>query len=128
MIAKLIVWGEDRAEAIRRLKRALREYQVRGVKTNIPFHQWMLRHPQFIEADVYTGFVDEQRGFMAMEQVYPDRHVALASAAIVALHREQERALRMVEKGAAEKSEWSEAGRREGLRLHSDASSPRRAW
>jgi acetyl-CoA carboxylase biotin carboxylase subunit len=128
MIAKLIVWGEDRAEAIRRLKRALREYQVRGVKTNIPFHQWMLRHPQFIEADFYTGFVDEQRGFMAMEQVYPDRHVALASAAIVALHREQERALRMVEKGAAEKSEWREAGRREALQVPSGASSPRRAW
>ena len=128
MIAKLIVWGEDRAEAIRRLRRALREYQVRGVKTNIPFHQWMLRHPQFIEADFHTGFVDEQRGFMAMEQVYPDRHVALASAAIVALHREQERALRMVEKGAAEKSEWREAGRREALQLPSGASSPRRAW
>ena len=128
MIAKLIVWGEDRAEALRRLKRALREYQVRGVKTNIPFHQWLLRHPQFIEADVHTGFVDEQRGFMTMQEVYPDRHVALASAAIVALHREQERALRMVEKGAAEKSEWRETGRREALQLPAGVSHPRNRW
>ena len=128
MIAKLIVWGEDRAEAIRRLKRALREYQVRGVKTNIPFHQWMLRHPRFIEGDFHTGFVDEQRGFMPREEVYPNRHVALASAAIVALHREQERALQMVEKGASEQSGWRDVGRREALRLKPDASAPGRGW
>ncbi len=125
LIAKLIVWGEDRPEAIRRLKRALREYQVRGVKTNIPFHQWILRHPQFIEGDLYTGFVDDQRGYMTMDQVYPDRHVALASAAIVALHREQERALQMVEKEATETSEWRDAGRREALQPHA---SPTRGW
>lgn len=116
MIAKLIVWGENREETVLRLRRALREYQVRGIKTNIPFHQWILRHPLFLSGDVHTGFVDQQRPLMAREEVYPDRHVALASAAIVALHREQERTLRMVEKGATEKSSWGEANRRESLR------------
>ena len=41
MIAKLITWGENRIEAILRMRRALREYQVRGIKTNISFHQWI---------------------------------------------------------------------------------------
>lgn len=128
MIAKLIVWGEDREEAMRRLRRALREYQVRGVKTNISFHQWMLRHPQFVKGEFHTGFVDEQRPFMRMEQVYPHRHVALASAAIVALNREQERALKLVEKGAAEKSEWRDAGKREGLQRFPNTAPGTRRW
>ena len=60
MIAKLITWGENRVEAILRMRRALREYQVRGIKTNISFHQWILRHPRFMSGDFNTGFIDEE--------------------------------------------------------------------
>ena len=116
MIAKLVIWGENRVEAILRTRRALREYQVRGIKTNIPFHQWILRHPRFMAGDFNTGFIDEEYRFKRKEEVYPHKDIALASAAIAALHREQERALRLLEKGAAEKSNWREAGRRAALR------------
>jgi len=116
MIAKLIIWGENRVEAILRMRRALREYQVRGIKTNIPFHQWILRHPRFMAGDFNTGFIDDEYRFMRKEELYPHKDIALASAAIAALHREQERALRLLEKGAAEKSHWREAGRRASLR------------
>ncbi|MBI2351644.1 MAG: acetyl-CoA carboxylase biotin carboxylase subunit [Deltaproteobacteria bacterium] len=116
MIAKLIIWGENRVEAILRMRRALREYQVRGIKTNIPFHQWILRHPRFMAGDFNTGFIDDEYRYMRKEEIYPHKDIALASAAIAALHREQERALRLLEKGAAEKSNWRGAGRRASLR------------
>ena len=58
MISKLIAWAPDRERAIDRLARALDEYDVGGVKTTIPFFQWMLRHPDFVSAQVDTGFLD----------------------------------------------------------------------
>jgi len=116
MIAKLIVWGENRVEAILRMRRALREYQIRGIKTNIPFHQWILRHPRFMAADFDTGFVDAEYLPMGREELYPHKEIALASAAIAALYRDQERALRLLEKGATERSQWRERGRGEALR------------
>ncbi|MBI2088332.1 MAG: acetyl-CoA carboxylase biotin carboxylase subunit [Deltaproteobacteria bacterium] len=116
MIAKLIIWGENRIEAIMRMRRALREYQVRGIKTNIPFHQWILRHPRFMAGDFNTGFIDDEYRSAQKEELYPHKDIALASAAIAALHREQERALRLLEKGAGERSLWREAGKLEPLR------------
>jgi acetyl-CoA carboxylase, biotin carboxylase subunit len=116
MIAKLIVWGEDRVEAIIRMRRALREYQVRGIKTNIPFHQWILRHPRFMAGDFTTGFIDEEYRYMRKEEILPHKDIALASAAIAALNREHERAVRMLQRGAAEKSRWRDAGRKSSLR------------
>jgi acetyl-CoA carboxylase biotin carboxylase subunit len=115
MIAKLIVWGENRVESILRMRRALREYQVRGIKTNIPFHQWILRHPRFMAGDFDTRFIDDEYRFRGREEIYPHKRIALASAAIAALRREQERALRLLERGAAERSQWRQAGRRESL-------------
>jgi acetyl-CoA carboxylase biotin carboxylase subunit len=126
MIAKLITWGENRVEAILRMRRALREYQVRGIKTNIPFHHWILRHPRFMAGNFDTGFIDDEYRFMRKEELYPHKDIALASAAIAALDREQERALRLLEKGAAEKSLWRERGRRDSLRLVSGFSG--RGW
>ena len=53
MIGKLIVYGRDRDECIRRLKRALEEYVVEGMKTTIPLHQNLVRDPEFLAGD-YT--------------------------------------------------------------------------
>jgi acetyl-CoA carboxylase biotin carboxylase subunit len=58
LIAKLIVWGETRAEAIARAHRALDEFIVVGIPTTIPFHQAVVGHPAFRAADVYTDFVE----------------------------------------------------------------------
>jgi acetyl-CoA carboxylase biotin carboxylase subunit len=126
MIAKLITWGENRVEAILRMRRALREYQVRGIKTNIPFHQWILRHPRFMTGNFDTGFIDDEYRFRGKEEIYPHKDIALASATIAALHREQELTVRLLEKGATEKSRWRERGRRESLRAASNFSG--RGW
>ncbi|HEU4343810.1 MAG TPA: acetyl-CoA carboxylase biotin carboxylase subunit [Candidatus Binatia bacterium] len=116
MIAKLITWGENRVEAILRMRRALREYQIRGIKTNISFHQWILRHPRFMSGDFSTGFIDQEYRFRSRDELYPHKEIALASAAIAALHREHERALQLLAKGAAEPSKWREQGKRRSLR------------
>ncbi|MGA9173941.1 MAG: acetyl-CoA carboxylase biotin carboxylase subunit [Thermoactinomyces sp.] len=58
MIAKLIVWGKDREEAIRRMNRALREFAVDGVYTTIPFHLKVLNHSKFISGDFHIQFLE----------------------------------------------------------------------
>ena len=58
LMAKLITWGSDRREAIARMIRALKEYQVHGVRTTIPFCLAVLQHPDFQEGRFNTGFVD----------------------------------------------------------------------
>ncbi|AFZ30408.1 acetyl-CoA carboxylase, biotin carboxylase [Gloeocapsa sp. PCC 7428] len=58
LIAKLIVWGPDRASAIKRMKRALRECALTGLPTTINFHQRILETPEFLQGDVYTNFVE----------------------------------------------------------------------
>jgi 3-methylcrotonyl-CoA carboxylase alpha subunit len=57
MIAKLVVHGADRTEALRALRVALEEYQVVGVSTNIAFLRALAGHPAFIAAEVDTGFI-----------------------------------------------------------------------
>lgn len=59
LIGKLIVWGSDRAAAIKRMKRALRECAITGVPTTIGFHQKILETPHFVKGDVYTNFVEQ---------------------------------------------------------------------
>jgi len=60
LLAKLIVWDETRDAAIARMQRALDEFIIEGVKTTIPFHQRLLRHPGFISGDTYTRFLQEE--------------------------------------------------------------------
>lgn len=57
MISKLIVWGPDRATAVQRMRRALDEYDVRGIDTNLAFHRQCIRHPAFVEGEYDTGFI-----------------------------------------------------------------------
>lgn len=60
LLAKLIVWGMDRDEALRRSRRALEEFIIDGVSTTIPFHQEVLNHPDFIAGDYDTHFVEKR--------------------------------------------------------------------
>lgn len=60
MISKLIVWGRDRGEAIVRMRRALYEYIIVGVKTNLIFHKAVMENPRFVEGALGTHFVEEE--------------------------------------------------------------------
>jgi propionyl-CoA carboxylase alpha chain len=57
MIAKLIVWGQDRTEAIERMKRAIADFKIKGVKNTLQFGQYVMNHPKFISGDFDTHFV-----------------------------------------------------------------------
>ena len=61
MISKLCVWGDDRAAAVARMRRALDEYHVRGIETNLAFHRQVLRHPAFVAGDYDTGFIERHK-------------------------------------------------------------------
>lgn len=59
MIAKLVVHSKDRTDAIQKMKRAIKDYKIRGVKTTLDFGLFVLNHPNFISGDFDTGFVDK---------------------------------------------------------------------
>jgi pyruvate carboxylase subunit A len=60
MISKLIAWGRDRNEAIARMRRALFEYVIVGVKSNTPFHKAVMENPRFIKGELGTHFIDRE--------------------------------------------------------------------
>ena len=59
LISKLVVWAEDRPHAIARMRRALQEYVVAGIKTTIPFFLWLLEQPEFVGARFHTSSLDD---------------------------------------------------------------------
>jgi acetyl-CoA carboxylase biotin carboxylase subunit len=59
MISKLIAWAEDRPGAIARMRRALAEYLVSGIKTTLPFFRWLLEQPEFRSGQFHTTYLDE---------------------------------------------------------------------
>ncbi len=59
LIGKLIVWGEDRPTAIKRMKRALREFAITGIPTTISFHQKILDNSEFLAGNIYTNFIEQ---------------------------------------------------------------------
>jgi 3-methylcrotonyl-CoA carboxylase alpha subunit len=88
MIAKLITWGGDRDEAIRRMQAALAETDVIGVKTNLGFLQQLVKHQAFIDGATDTGFIPRHRAaLMVDEKNCPDE--ALIAAALFELSREE---------------------------------------
>ncbi|UCF07844.1 MAG: acetyl-CoA carboxylase biotin carboxylase subunit [Thermoplasmata archaeon] len=60
LLSKLIVWGRDRGEAMARMKRALWEYRIEGIKTNIPFHEVVLDNEFFVKGEYTTHFIKER--------------------------------------------------------------------
>jgi propionyl-CoA carboxylase alpha chain len=85
MIAKLIVHGRDRHEAIARMREALNAFVIRGISSNIPFQAALLAHPKFVAGDFNTGFIAENwpSGFRAEDVPHedPDFLVAMAAGA-----------------------------------------------
>ena len=83
MIAKLIVHGKDRLDAIAKMREALNGFVIRGVSSNIPFQAALLAHPRFVAGDFNTGFIAENysQGFRAEDVPHadPDSLVALAA-------------------------------------------------
>ena len=85
MIAKLIVYGRDRRDAIAKMREALNGFVIRGIGSNIPFQAALLAHPKFVAGDFNTGFIAEHygKGFSSADVQHEDPLFLVALAAFV---------------------------------------------
>jgi acetyl-CoA carboxylase biotin carboxylase subunit len=114
MIAKVITWGETRQEAIDRMQRALAEFILSGIKTNIVLHRSILRHPKFLDGSYTTQFLEKNFEVIEPELFKEvDEHVFLIAAAITAYNDRKSKDVRQLNIH----SNWKTAGRRLQLRM-----------
>ncbi len=112
MIAKLIVHGKDRTEAIQQMRDALNAFYIRGVSSSIPFQAALMQHPRFCSGSFNTGFIAEEypKGFHA-EDVPHEDFGFLAAVAACARRKYIDRAVRISHqaRGMARKvgAEWT---------------------
>jgi 3-methylcrotonyl-CoA carboxylase alpha subunit len=88
MIAKLIVWDEDRPLALARLRQALAECEIVGPKSNIEFLEHLIRHPTIVEARIDTGYLDRHLDDVLPVSAAPDPALLAAAAVVCLLHDE----------------------------------------
>jgi acetyl/propionyl-CoA carboxylase alpha subunit len=115
LISKLIVWGETRAEAILRMRRALEEYKIVGVRTNIPFHQNLMDSHRFMGGQFDTRFVEERFSMEAAEEGKSTRPEIAAIIATLVAHQQTQRAAHIIQRGERDTSNWKWLGRWERL-------------
>jgi acetyl-CoA carboxylase biotin carboxylase subunit len=118
LIAKLVAWAGTRGEAIERMSRALREYEVVGIKTTIPFFVWLMRQPEFLSARFDTTYLDAllaaRRGESFSRVSDEEAHTIAVAAALDAWFRAT--AASAGPAGRRGGSAWTIAARREALR------------
>mgnify|MGYP005840388167 CR=1 FL=1 len=114
MIAKLIVYGENRAEAILRMRRALNEYRIAGIKTSIPFHQEIMDSTEFIWGTFDTGFLSRRR-IGPRSPMSPEHERLAAVVAAMIEHEEGRQAIAHIgaqnANGETGVNHWKLAGR-----------------
>jgi acetyl-CoA carboxylase biotin carboxylase subunit len=120
LIAKLIVWGRNRREAIERMKRALWEYHIHGVETTIPFCLLVMNHPKFIAGDFNTHFIEKEllsKPQATLEAESDEKEIAALAAALYEVqYKNQRPKIRSVDLNHRP-SEWKAAGRKAYSRL-----------
>jgi acetyl-CoA carboxylase biotin carboxylase subunit len=109
LIAKVVSWGEDRAQAIARMRRALDETVVEGVASNVGFHRWLLALPEFASGDVHTGLLAEKFSAASLAPSAETEEIALLAASLHAY--ETARSVRPVGERGAAGSRWKFADR-----------------
>ncbi|MBA2301248.1 MAG: acetyl-CoA carboxylase biotin carboxylase subunit [Acidobacteria bacterium] len=117
LIAKLVAWGGSRPEAVSRMRRALREYQVLGIRTTIPFFLWLMRQPEYSAGEYDTTYLDRllaSRRESFNELDADDEDLAAIAAGLDAYLRASAAA---AGQGTPESAAlWKHAARREALR------------
>jgi acetyl-CoA carboxylase biotin carboxylase subunit len=120
LISKLSVWAPTRAHAVERMRRALSEYVVTGIKTNLAFHQRLFRHPSFVAGTYDTGFLErEKESLVGYVDVAPEDREPLAVAiAIAAARMERVTGVKSADEGetGSRLSPWVEGHRARALR------------
>jgi acetyl/propionyl-CoA carboxylase alpha subunit len=116
MIAKLIVWGETRGQAILRMRRALEEYRIIGVRTNLPFHMTMMDSARFLGGQYDTRFVEERFSMQDKNENQEHYEEIAAVVATLVAHETAERSAQFVTRNERDTSNWKWVGRWE--RMH----------
>lgn len=116
MISKLIVWGETRAQAILRMRRALEEYKIVGVLTNIPFHQNLMDSARFLAGTFDTRFVEDRFSMQKADENKRTHPEIAAIIATLAAHQRTERSAHIIQRGKRDTSNWKWVSRWE--RMH----------
>jgi pyruvate carboxylase subunit A len=112
LLAKLVVWGADREHARRRMLRALREYVLEGVRTNLAFHRWLAAHPAFAAGRLSTRFIEDH--FVA-GALAPGRDAGEVALLAAALHAREDRArVTLPAANGGRRSSWRWGERRAG--------------
>ena len=115
LISKLIVYGATRAEAILRMRRALEEYKIVGVRTNIPFHQNLMDSLRYMAGNFDTRFVEERFSMDQKEsRKFFNPEIAAIMATLVA-HQQTERSAHVIQRGERDTSNWKWVGRWERM-------------
>lgn len=115
LISKLIVWGDTRGEAILRMRRALEEYTILGVRTNIPFHQRLMDSPRFMGGQYDTRFVEERFSIDAEEENKGAQPEVAALIATLVAHQQTQRAAHVIQRGKRDATNWKWLSRWERL-------------
>jgi len=88
LISKLSVWAPNRARAVARMRRALSEYVVSGIRTNLPFHERLFEHPEFVAGRYDTSFIDRYRDeLLKGSRLAADEKATFAAAVAIAAYR-----------------------------------------
>lgn len=117
LIAKLVVWGESRNQAIARTRRALSEYVVHGVDTTIPFELLVMGNKRFIAGDISTHFISEEFPDLAVSLAHPDEEMELAAiAAALVDYDHQSRLQESGHQWGQTHNPWKMSGRIAGLK------------
>ncbi len=116
LISKLIVWGDTRGEAILRMRRALEEYKILGVHSNIPFHQHLMDSHRFMGGQYDTRFVEERFSIEEAEERKESHPELAAILATLVAHRQTERAAHVIQRNERDTSNWKWLSRWERLR------------
>lgn len=109
MISKLVAWGATRQQVVNRMLRALGEYHVLGIKTNIAYLRQILLHPQFQSGNYDTHFINNYQQEFDTSGTDRQESVALAAAALVTFTRTMEQKQNNGEP-AKTSSAWKERG------------------
>src|SRR5258708_40170702 len=112
LLSKLIAWGNSREETIARLRRALEEYSITGIKTNTALFRRILAEPDFLKAEIHTKWLDE-----LLQRPHPstpnDANGGDAGAIAVAIWQSTHNGANPVNANTPAESEWKKEGRRQ---------------
>jgi acetyl-CoA carboxylase biotin carboxylase subunit len=109
MISKLSTWGPTRLEAIDKMRMALGEYRIGGIRHNVEFHKVLMDHPPFREGALNTGMLDKP--FWKKKEVGPNLKYAVAAALVQELDEEARRAAQPAGSGDGAPDAWKHWGR-----------------